>query len=122
MEMCMEKIDWYRQKSATLKDQYEQERESALLMRSQADAELQKLEDESNDLIDQKAYIDQGRKRLERSIQDEQVAKVHVQERISDAQNRQKELKNQLEALQAKLEQKKKQKETFETQLAQLNE
>lgn len=34
MEMCMEKIDWYRQKSATLKEQYEQERESALLMRS----------------------------------------------------------------------------------------
>jgi hypothetical protein len=49
---------------------------------------LQKLEDESNDLIDQKAYIDQGKKRLERSIQDEQVAKVHVQERIEEANNR----------------------------------
>lgn len=59
-----------------------------MLMRAQADAELQKLEDESNDLIDQKAYIDQGKKRLERSIQDEQVAKVHVQERIEEANNR----------------------------------
>ena len=68
MEMCLEKIEWYKNKSATLKEQYEQERESALLMRANADAELQKLEDESNDLIDQKAYIDQGKKRLERSI------------------------------------------------------
>lgn len=58
MEMCLEKIDWYKKKSSTLKEQYEQERESALLMRANADAELQKLEDESNDLIDQKAYID----------------------------------------------------------------
>lgn len=66
--MCLEKIDWYRKKSATLKEQYENEREAALLMRAQADAEIQKLEDESNDLIDQKAYIDQGKKRLERSI------------------------------------------------------
>ena len=68
MEMCLEKIEWYKNKSTTLKEQYEQERESALLMRANADAELQKLEDESNDLIDQKAYIDQGKKRLERSI------------------------------------------------------
>jgi hypothetical protein len=88
MEMCLEKIDWYKKKSATLKEQYEQERESALLMRANADAELQKLEDESNDLIDQKAYIDQGKKRLERSIQDEQIAKVHVHERIEEAKNR----------------------------------
>ena len=50
--MCLEKIEWYKNKSATLKEQYEQERESALLMRANADAELQKLEDESNDLID----------------------------------------------------------------------
>ncbi len=52
MEMSLEKIDWYKKKTAQLKEQYEQEREAALLMRAKADAELQKLEDESNDLID----------------------------------------------------------------------
>lgn len=122
MEMCLEKIDWYKQKSAKLKELYEQERESALLMRANADAELQKLEDESNDLIDQKAYIDQGKKRLERSILDEQVAKKHVEDRIEEAKNRQRELRSQLENLKIKLDQKRKQKEGFEAQLAQLNE
>lgn len=58
MESCLEKIEWYKKKTAQLKEQYDSEREQAMLMRAQADAELQKLEDESNDLIDQKAYID----------------------------------------------------------------
>jgi demethoxyubiquinone hydroxylase (CLK1/Coq7/Cat5 family) len=53
---------------------------------------------------------------------DEQVAKKHVEDRIDEAKNRQRELKSQLENLKIKLEQKKKQKEGFEAQLAQLNE
>ena len=34
MTMCMEKIEWYKKKSAELRQQYETEREAALLMRA----------------------------------------------------------------------------------------
>lgn len=68
MQMCLEKIDWYKKKSAEIREQYESEREAALIMKAQAESELIKIENESNDLIDQKQYIDQGKKRLERSI------------------------------------------------------
>ncbi len=113
MQMCIEKIEWYKKKTTEIKKQYEEERESALLMKAQAEAELLKIETESNDLIDQKQYIDQGRKRLERSILDEQQAKVKVLERIEDAKNRKRELANQLDALQFKLQQKQKLKESL---------
>lgn len=54
MQMCLEKIDWYKKKSAEIREQYESERNAALLMKAQAEAELIKIENESNDLIDQK--------------------------------------------------------------------
>ena len=50
--MCLEKIDWYKKKSAEIREQYESEREAALLLKAQAEAELIKIEAESNDLID----------------------------------------------------------------------
>ena len=99
MQMCLEKIDWYKKKSAEIREQYESEREAALILKAQAEAELIKIEAESNDLIDQKQYIDQGKKRLERSILDEQHTKVKVLERIEDAKNRKRELTNQLDSL-----------------------
>jgi hypothetical protein len=40
MQMCLEKIDWYKQKSTQLKQQYEQEREGVMIMKKQADDEL----------------------------------------------------------------------------------
>jgi len=32
--MCIEKIEWYKKKTAEIKKQYEEERESALLMKA----------------------------------------------------------------------------------------
>ena len=34
MQMCIEKIEWYKKKTAEIKKQYEEERESALLMKA----------------------------------------------------------------------------------------
>lgn len=122
MDQVKQQISWYVEKTKAVREKVEAEREATAYLKSQAEEEFNKIEKDSNDLIEQRKYIDNGRKRLERSIQDEQKAKSSVTDRLDKMKNKKRELASKLDELQMKLEQKQKQKEDYAKQLAALDE
>ena len=122
MDQVKQQISWYVEKTKAVREKVEAEREATAYLKSNAEEEFNKIEKDSNDLIEQRKYIDASRKRLERSIKDEQAAKIKVMQRLEEMKNRKRELAAKLDELQTKLEQKQKQKEEYGKQLAALDE
>lgn len=56
-----------------------------------------KIEKESNELVEQKLYIENSKKRLERSIQKKQKAKIQLLARVEDMKGRKLELEAKLD-------------------------
>ena len=104
MDNVKKQIEWYVEKTKSVRDKVEVEREATALMRSQAEDEFRQIEKESHDLAEQRKYIDNSRKRLERSIKDEQQAKIKVMARVEEMKNRKRELEAKLDELQVKLD------------------
>jgi len=71
MDNIKKQINWYVEKTRAVREKVEAEREATGLLKAQAESEFNKIEKESNDLIEQRKYIESSRKRLERSIKDE---------------------------------------------------
>ena len=97
MENLKKQTNWYLQKTLEVSEKIEQEREATAMQKAQAEDEFLKIEKESNELVEQKRYIENSKKRLERSIQDEQKAKIQVLARVEDMKSRRLELESKLD-------------------------
>ena len=97
MENLKKQTNWYLQKTFEVSEKIEQEREATAMQKAQAEDEFLKIEKESNELVEQKRYIENSKKRLERSIQDEQKAKIQVLARVEDMKSRRLELESKLD-------------------------
>ena len=76
MDQLKKQTNWYLQKTVEVSDKIELEREATAMQKAQAEDEFMKIEKDTNELIEQKRYIENSKKRLERSIKDEQKAKI----------------------------------------------
>lgn len=71
MDYLKKQTNWYLQKTVEVSEKIEQEREATGLQKAQSEDEFLKIEKETNELVEQKSYIENSKRRLERSIQDE---------------------------------------------------
>ncbi len=68
MESLKKQTNWYLQKTLEVSEKIEQEREATGVQKAQAEDEFLKIEKETNELVEQKSYIENSKRRLERSI------------------------------------------------------
>ena len=68
MESLKKQTNWYLQNTLEVSEKIEQEREATGVQKAQAEDEFLKIEKETNELVEQKSYIENSKRRLERSI------------------------------------------------------